>query len=485
MADRSPAQAGMLKPPAPLNTPLPPRAAGDVPTPPQAVPAGTAETPTTPPALRVPPQNALEPITGLAAPAAPSPLPSQTASPAVPQARPAWQPAGLRPASQVHAPAAIPPEAHVPQPVQRDLPASQDAAPQRRVLTQTIPQQSPHVQQYAQPYAPFGVQPAPRAAYTPARGTAPQPVTDDAPGERTRRRRAAVYHEPPAGQMGTPAPLPQAAYTPPPAAPHAAEHTAGQGAAPALQAPQPLAARQHSDAGSAAEPSAAAPQQTPAHRQHMQAPQPVLTPPHPAAAQDALDDDSGYYAAVPLAKVAEPVTVPTFDAYLPRRKKTKRGLWITLLTLLLLGAALATLYFTGLLSGLLGTLFPGTAGDGVPSIFSSVSGAVDAESAVVQPATQVVAPRLDSVTVSSTEAEAPAALTATLTTNAATTAIRLLREDHSIIHTIAYASPQGDGLLWNVEVSFEEPYAGKVLVYLRDANGQWSEGESDATVAIR
>lgn len=421
-----------------------------------------------PPDPRTAPQGSPAPLHGGDRPAygapAPGSLPAAPAAldaaahglfaPDAPQ-RAAWQPAGLRPATLAPAQRQSIP---APPPAVPEPPAAPMGEPEpvRRVLMQTLPQQSQSAQRYP-------AYPAP--AYEPNGYATPE----DMSGERTRRRRAASYAEPPASWQDAPAmddpfaailaqPQPMQPWTQPTppgseppagsALPHGMPEPYGGYAYPAPQAPYD--ARQ-------AEPAPAQP--------------------------DLLDDDSGHYAAIAQRPLAEPVTVPTFDSLTPRARRTKRSWLLAVLLLLLLAAGGFALYQTGLLARWLPGLFPGTAGS-VPSVFGRQPDGMSA-AANVTPAAQVGVPALQEIAVENPDATAPAVVHATLLTNAATTSVRLFTEANDTVYTVAYASPKGDGFLWQVEATFPEPYSGNLLVYLRDAAGQWTLAEGKAAVTVR
>lgn len=201
---------------------------------------------------------------------------------------------------------------------------------------------------------------------------------------------------------------------------------------------------------------------------------------YPFAETDAPDEDSGRYPAAEQAPLAEPAVVPI--PYMPtaKRRRKGRGGLVALAAVLLLGAAGAGLYYTGLLGKLYSMAFPQATG-GLPAVFAGGA----AGDAGVTPAAQAGQPRLLAATVAPAEASAPAELVFTLQTNTDTSSVRLLTEDNATIHTTAYSTPKGDGLAWEVTATFTEPYTGKVRVFLRDAAGQWSVGETACDVAVR
>jgi len=206
-------------------------------------------------------------------------------------------------------------------------------------------------------------------------------------------------------------------------------------------------------------------------------------------APDALDDDSGRYEAITDTHMAEPMPVPTFGVPStngPKKHKKRRGLFVTLIVLMILGAVAFALYQSGLGAQLWHGVFPAaTTGGSVPSIFGQ-SPAGDAQAgSTIAPATQVIAPELRSVKVDPASATAPAQLTFQIETNAATSAILLLTEANATLHTTAYGTPQGDGLLWQVVADMQTAYTGKVRVFLRDQAGSWSEGLITANVEVK
>ena len=531
---------------------------------------------------------------------APAWQPAQPIPPMQPPApRPAWQPDGPFAAT----PQAMPPQSAPAQPHAALQPAT--AQPVRRVLTQTISQQSPQARQStALPTQPQSLNANPIAAYVPHTGTPytgmpyaqPYPTADGQPGayppadapETGRRRRVTAHRDyDPAAQTEaqsayaypTPAythgrenaplptrapsdqpthgeaPVPQSLTTPaqtgatapapgqsmvtsarvnpatlrgltsfpahgkaanaayPPAntprlAAQAAPAARSQAYTPGVNlisdepnTPQTASTLQPARyaAQPASQPPRAAPRQAAAFDPQANNANPYQTPAYPQTggyaaqggqsgqdAYDFQDDDSARFAAVEQMPLAEPKPVPTYEPYTPKRKRkhpVRNGL---LIALSVLAVALAVTYFTGVLTPLLANLFPARVSDGsVPSVFGQApTAAVTGESGIA-PASQVTAPQLRSASVDPQSATAPATLTFTLETNTATTAIRLLTQTNATIHTVAYGTPKGDGLVWQVTADMQEPYTGKVRVFLRDEAGQWSVGEQTCDIAVQ
>ena len=100
------------------------------------------------------------------------------------------------------------------------------------------------------------------------------------------------------------------------------------------------------------------------------------------------------------------------------------------------------------------------------------------------PAAQAATPALRSIAVAPASAVAPATLVFTLTTNTATSAIRLLMDDGTALRTTANATPQGDGLLWQANAYVDAPRTGTVRVYLRDEAGAWSTAALTCDIAV-
>ena len=419
--------------------------------------------------------------TAYPAPAATAPTPTADRPPQAP-ARAGWQPAGLRPATM----APVQPATPVPVAPQPTPAPPAEPEPVRRVLMQTLPQQSRSAQSY----------PAyPTPAYYP-NGTAD---ADSTGGERTRRRRAASRAAQAGWQDDSPAAEPEAIAQAQPAAtpvqawpgtaqsataqawPGTAQTAATQAAAGALQSAAAFPGSvtypvpQASSPGGVTYPGAA----TPDYRYLP----PEQTPLRTAAQADALEEDSGRYAAIDQPTLAEPRTVPTYDALTPRPARKRRGWLAALLVLLLAAGGVYAAYQTGLLAQWLPGLFPGGAGT-VPAVFGQQTGGVTAAMSVT-PAAQVAVPALQEFLVENPDATAPAVVRATLLTNAATTSVRLFTQDNTTIYTVAYAAPKGDGFLWQVEATFAEAYSGDLLAYLRDAAGQWTLAEGKAAVTVR
>ena len=207
------------------------------------------------------------------------------------------------------------------------------------------------------------------------------------------------------------------------------------------------------------------------------------------AAPDLLDDDSGRFEAVSSAKLAEPVPVPTFGATQPGKahapKKRRHILRNTLFVLLALGAVAFALYQSGLGARLWQSVFPTSANSGVPSVFGQSPAGKEGVAATIAPATEVGTPELRSASVDPAQAKAPAQLVFKLETNTATSAILLLTEQNTTLHTTAYGTPRGDGLLWQVTADMQEPYSGKVRIFLRDEAGAWSESATTCAVDVQ
>ncbi len=193
--------------------------------------------------------------------------------------------------------------------------------------------------------------------------------------------------------------------------------------------------------------------------------------------EDANDEDSGRFDAVPQQALPEPLPVPTYGYMPPRRGGGRRAVRVLLLTLAVLAAAVAALYFTGLLDGFVAMLRP--ANGSVPTVFGQSQAAGS-----VAPAAQAATPALRSIAVAPASAVAPATLVFTLTTNTATSAIRLLMADGTALRTTANATPQGDGLLWQANAYVDAPRTGTVRVYLRDEAGAWSTAALTCDIAV-
>lgn len=366
--------------------------------------------------------------------------------------------------------------------------------PARRVWTQTVSQQNPQaaprpVNADTTPVAAFVPrsmpeptlvrrEPQPGVAYpAPANGNAPSAI-----GETTRRRRMQAHfdREPEAVETDT---ATDSRYLTPafsqgtqatPAELEAESQSARQTAVYGAEA----AATRHSH-GMAAAPDAP------------HAPMAAYSPSQSTAREvpDALDDDSGRYDAVSSTPLAEPMPVPTFGVPNiggPRKHKKRHGLRNLLIVLIFLGAVAFALYQSGLGARLWQNVFPvATDGGSVPSIFGQSPAGATQAGATIAPATQMIAPELRGVKVDPTSATAPAQITFQIETNASTSAILLLTEGNATLHTTAYGTPQGDGLLWQVVADMETSYTGKVRVFLRDQAGSWSEGLITADVDVK
>jgi len=206
-------------------------------------------------------------------------------------------------------------------------------------------------------------------------------------------------------------------------------------------------------------------------------------------ATDLLDDDSGRFEAVNTAHLAEPLPVPTFGAAqpspAPKPKNRRHPLRNTLFVVLILGAVAFALYQSGLGARLWQSIFPSSANSSIPSVFGQSPSEQGNAEKTIAPATQTEAPELRSASVDPAQGKAPTQLVFKLETNTATSAILLLTEQNATLHTTAYGTPRGDGLLWQVTADIQEPYTGKVRIFLRDETGAWSESTTTCSVDIQ
>ncbi len=207
-----------------------------------------------------------------------------------------------------------------------------------------------------------------------------------------------------------------------------------------------------------------------------------------------------------------PATVPLQEPEKVTASKGNGGLFALLLVVLLLSSACA-LYFTGLLDKQLiaaniptwsqladrmnapagPTSDPESQGPTLPvqtvspdyeaEAAASLEHALSNPDAAIAPAS-ASGPALSSFTVSASEAAAPVTLVFALQTDMSVNDIRLLGPNNQFL-TIndTNKTPMGDGLTWQLSVTFDKPFEGEVRAFLRYGSS-WADGGMRCTVAV-
>lgn len=95
------------------------------------------------------------------------------------------------------------------------------------------------------------------------------------------------------------------------------------------------------------------------------------------------------------------------------------------------------------------------------------------------------APRGYSLSSDITTAQAPATVVFTLKTGATTQAARLMRDGSRPLAGETRAAMQGDGMTFEITVTFTKPYTGDISAMLRGSDGNWVESGLSVSVDIR
>lgn len=213
----------------------------------------------------------------------------------------------------------------------------------------------------------------------------------------------------------------------------------------------------------------------------MRAPGQLTSSPKPPVEDDWLDDEQED--AVPTASMASPVPVPTMDFSLPSKPR-RRGWLIVLVGVIVTAGIAAAVWQTGLWARLLPPAVPTTESNRIPAIFAASPQGSAATDAGLSPAKAPDAPRLEGFSVEPASAAAPAALTFSLHTLGETTSIRLLNDQGVMLAGGLTSAPEGDGVLWTLQIPFNAPYQGGVHAYLRDKDGAWTDGGLICQIAV-
>lgn len=213
----------------------------------------------------------------------------------------------------------------------------------------------------------------------------------------------------------------------------------------------------------------------------MRAPGQLTSSPKPPVEDDWLDDEQED--AVPTASMASPVPVPTMDFSLPSKPR-RRGWLIVLVGVIVTAGIAAAVWQTGLWARLLPPAVPTAESNRIPAIFAASPQGSAATDAGLSPAKAPDAPRLEGFSVEPASAAAPAALTFSLHTLGETTSIRLLNDQGVMLAGGLTSAPEGDGVLWTLQIPFNAPYQGGVHAYLRDKDGAWTDGGLICQIAV-
>lgn len=237
------------------------------------------------------------------------------------------------------------------------------------------------------------------------------------------------------------------------------------------------------------------------------APQPSLAPqPPPSFAwdeeEDWEDEEDPAFKVLPQAPLPTPATVPVTPPMAKARKKRRNGLLPLILSVLVLGSAMA-LYFTGAVDSQLQAVNIPTWSETLARLRTREAASTLSQETPgqegVRPLEEVLAePRSDgsppsanlahlrSFGVSLREAQAPATLVFTLRTNSAVSDIRLLLPDNRPL-TVSNVNktPTADGILWQLAVDFKEPFEGDISAFLRYDASVWADGGLNCTVAVK
>lgn len=331
----------------------------------------------------------------------------------------------------------------------------QSAAPQpcRRPAGANWPQYTPN--------EPYTISPA-----VPAAGFSTRSANNAGKNLGSRRSRVAEHTQ--LQQSPAPAPLRPAA--------------AGHGRTGFIQ-PQAASApiRRDPSAQPAVPPARQTMQPAPVPSGMMRAPGQLTSSPKPPVEDDWLDDEQED--AVPTASMASPVPVPTMDFSLPSKPR-RRGWLIVLVGVIVTAGIAAAVWQTGLWARLLPPAVPTTESNRIPAIFAASPQGSAATDAGLSPAKAPDAPRLEGFSVEPASAAAPAALTFSLHTLGETTSIRLLNDQGVMLAGGLTSAPEGDGVLWTLQIPFNAPYQGGVHAYLRDKDGAWTDGGLICQIAV-
>lgn len=194
------------------------------------------------------------------------------------------------------------------------------------------------------------------------------------------------------------------------------------------------------------------------------------------------DDDQ--QDAMPTEQMASPVTVPTMEGFSTASRG--KGWLIGGVVGIVLIAVAVVLWATGTW----GRRTAAPVEDQAPAIFAAVT-QTDTNGMTVAPTTSLApalasdAPKLTGFTAQPAEASVPAVITFTVNTTGTTTAVRLLDEQGVLLSTQSESVPEGDGVRWIFQASFQSPYQGKIYAYLRDGDNTWMAGDTACTIVLR
>lgn len=240
------------------------------------------------------------------------------------------------------------------------------------------------------------------------------------------------------------------------------------------------------------------------------APQPSLAPQPPSAftwdeEEDWDDEEDPTFKTLPQAPLPTPATVPVTAPVAQARKKRPGGLIPLILSVLVLGSAMA-LYFTGALDSQLQAVSIPTWSEtmarlrapeaaptptALPQETPGQEGIPTLEEVLAEPRSDGSPPNanlahLRSFGVSVREAQAPATLMFTLRTNAAVSDIRLmLPGNQPLAVSNVNKTPTADGTLWQLAVDFKEPFEGNISAFLRYDASVWADGGLNCAVAVK
>ena len=101
------------------------------------------------------------------------------------------------------------------------------------------------------------------------------------------------------------------------------------------------------------------------------------------------------------------------------------------------------------------------------------------------PAATSDGPQIYSFAADPAAGQAPLTVTFTLTGNDRISSLKLLTASGDSLSTTLQSMPTADGIEYTFTTRFEAPYTGPVRVYLRDRDGQWSNGALTCDVDIQ